>query len=181
MLRKLLTPNVQRIKSICAIGTMLQQVLLRFRILLCGLVFAKAISSAFHASRLHRKNKVIIVLAIEIRHEPLLTSKSLIDEQVLFIMSHGVAKIYILHTPAVSFKLMDDYPMKVLVVHGRVRAKSGSIIVIDDTMVGMGRIVSAKVCNERRDFALKFYVKDLSTLRRLPRGRPHTILLILAL
>ena len=72
MLRKLLTPNVQRIKSICAIGTMLQQVLLRFRILLCGLVFAKAISSAFHASRLHRKNKVIIVLAIEIRHEPLL-------------------------------------------------------------------------------------------------------------
>ena len=28
MLRKLFTPNIQRIKSICAIGTMLQQVLL---------------------------------------------------------------------------------------------------------------------------------------------------------
>ena len=85
-------------------------------------------------------------------------------------MAHGVAKIYILHTPAMTFKLMDDHPMKVLVVHGIVRAKSGSIIVIDDTMVGMGRIVSAEVCNERRDFALKLYVKDLSTLRRLPRG-----------
>lgn len=153
-----------------AIGAVLQQVLLSFRIFLCRLVLSETVSTTFHASRLHRKNKVIIVLAIEIRHEPLLTSKSLIDEQVLFIMSHGVAKIYILHTPAVSFKLMDDYPMKVLVVHGIVRAKSGSIIVIDDTMVGMGRIVSAKVCNERRDFALKFYVKDLSTLRRLPRG-----------
>ena len=72
MLRELLAPNIQRIESICTIGTMLQQVLLRFGILLRGLVFAKAISSAFHASRLHRKNKVIIVLAVEIRHEPLL-------------------------------------------------------------------------------------------------------------
>ena len=72
MLRELLAPNIQRIKSIRAIGTMLQKVLLRFRIFLCGLILAKTISSAFHASRLHRKNKVIIVLAIEIRHEPLL-------------------------------------------------------------------------------------------------------------
>lgn len=86
MLRKLLTPNIQRIKSISAIGAMLQQVLLRFGIFLCGLVLAKAVSSAFHASRLHRKNKVIIVLAIEIRHEPLLASEALVDEQILTIV-----------------------------------------------------------------------------------------------
>ena len=73
-------------------------------------------------------------------------------------MAHGVAKIHILHTPAVAFKLMDDYPMKVLVVHGIVRAKSGGIIVIDDTVVGMRRIVCAEVCNERRDFAFKFWI-----------------------
>ena len=72
MLRELFTPNIQRIESISAIGTMLQQVLLRFGILLRGLVFAKVISSAFHASRLHRKNKVIIILAVEVWHEPLL-------------------------------------------------------------------------------------------------------------
>ena len=42
-------------------------------------------------------------------------------------MSHGVAQIHILHTPAVAFKLMHDYPMKVLIVHGIVRAKSGGI------------------------------------------------------
>lgn len=58
----------------------------RFRILLCWLVLAKAVSSAFHASRLHRKNKVIIVLAIEIRHEPLLASEALVDEQILTIV-----------------------------------------------------------------------------------------------
>lgn len=74
-------------------------------------------------------------------------------------MAHGVAKIHILHAPAMTFKLMDDYPMKVLVIHGIVRAKSSGIIVIDDTVVSMGRIVCAEVCNERRNFALKFYVK----------------------
>ena len=72
MLRKLFTPNIQRIESICTIGAMLQQVLLRFGILLRGLVFAKAIATAFHSCALYGKNKVIIVLAIEIRHEPLL-------------------------------------------------------------------------------------------------------------
>ena len=40
---------------------------------------------------------------------------------------------------------MHHYPVKVLVVHGIVRAKSGGIIVIDDTVVGMGRIVHAGV------------------------------------
>ena len=74
-------------------------------------------------------------------------------------MSHRVAKIHILHTPAVAFKLMHNYPMKVLIVHGIVRARSGGIIVIDDTVVGMRRIVCAEVCNERRDFAFKLDVK----------------------
>ena len=97
-------------------------------------------------------------LAVEIRNEPLLASKSLVDEQVLFVLSHGVAKIYILHAPAMPFKLMHNYPMKVLVVHGIVRAKSCGIIVIDDTVVGMRLIVCAEVCNERRDFAFKFWI-----------------------
>ena len=67
MLRKLFTPNIQRIESIRAIGAVLQQVLLRFRILLCGLVLTEPVSTTFHASRLHRKNKVIIILAVEVR------------------------------------------------------------------------------------------------------------------
>ena len=67
MLWELLTPNIQRIKSIRAIGAVLQQILLRFRILLCRFVFSETVSFTFHASRLHRKNKVIIILAVEVR------------------------------------------------------------------------------------------------------------------
>lgn len=59
-------------------------------------------------------------------------------------MANGVAKIYILHTPAVALELMHNYPMKVLVVHRIVRAESSSIIVIDDTVIGMGRIYVQK-------------------------------------
>lgn len=53
-------------------------------------------------------------------------------------MAHRIAKIYILHTPAMPFKLMHNYPMKILVVHGIVRAKSSGIIVIDDTVLAWG-------------------------------------------
>ena len=82
MLRELLTPNIQRIKSICAIGAMLQQILFWLWIFLCGLVFAEAIASAFHASGLNSQNQVIIVLVVEVQREPLLASESLVDEQI---------------------------------------------------------------------------------------------------
>ena len=80
-------------------------------------------------------------------------------------MAHGVAKIHILYTPTVAFKFMHNYPMKILVVYCIVRAKSGGIIVIDDTVIGMGRIVGAEVCNKRRDFALKFYVERFEHIK----------------
>ena len=117
MLRKLLTPNIQRIESIRAIGAVLQQILLRFRILLCRLVLSETVSTTFHASRLHRKNQVIIILAVEVRHEPLLPSKSLVNQQVLLIMAHGIAQIHIIHRPNIAFKLMHHHPMKVMVIH----------------------------------------------------------------
>ena len=61
--------------------------------------------------------------------------------------------------------ILHNYPVKVLVVHRIVRAESSSIIVIDDTVVGMGRIVCAEVCNERRDFALKLDVKRFKHIK----------------
>ena len=91
MLWILFTPNIQRIESIRAIGAVLQQILLRFRILLCRLVLSETVSTAFHTSRLHRKNQVIIILAVEVWHEPLLPSKPLVNQQVLLIMSHGIS------------------------------------------------------------------------------------------
>ena len=72
MLRKLFVPNIQRIERIRTIDSVLKQVFFRFRIFLCGLVFAEAIASAFHASGLNSQNQIIIVLVIEVQREPLL-------------------------------------------------------------------------------------------------------------
>ena len=48
MLREFLTADIQCIESICAIGTMLQQVLLRFRLFFHGLVLSEAVASNVH-------------------------------------------------------------------------------------------------------------------------------------
>ena len=95
----------------------------------------------------------------------------MVDEQILFIMAHRVAKIYILHALAMTFKLMHNYPVKVLIVHGIVRAKSSGIIVIDNTVVGMGRIVCAEVpllltqAHEKPPYALQ----ESQCVRRLKK------------
>ena len=159
MLRKLFAPNKQRIEGIRAVSTMLKQVLFRFRILLCGLVFAEAVSPTFHASRLNGKDKVIIVLTVEIRHEPLLASEPLVDEEILLVMPHRVAQIHVLHLPTMPFKLMDDHPVEVLIVDGIVRAKGSGIVIEDDRVVGMGRVVRAEISDERRNLALELDVK----------------------
>ena len=92
-------------------------------------------------------------MAVEVRHEPLLASKALVDEQVFLIMAHRVAKVNIVYATTVALELMHYGPMEVLVVHGIVGVKGGGIVIEDDTVVGMGCIVGAEVCNERRDFA----------------------------
>ena len=141
MLRKLLTPNIQRIESIRAIGAVLQQILLRFRILLCRLILSETIATTFHASRLHCKNKVIIILSVKVRHELLLPGTPLVNQQVLLIMSHWITQIHIIHRPTIAFKLMHHHPMKVLTIHRIVRAKSRSIIIVNHTVVRMRCIV----------------------------------------
>ena len=115
-LRKFLRSYIQRIKSIRPISTMLQQILLRFRQLLSTLILAEPITSTSNPCSLYSKDKVVIILPVEERHQPLFPCKSLVDEQVLLIMSHGIAKIHIYYLPTTAFKLVDDDPTEVLFV-----------------------------------------------------------------
>ena len=83
VLWELLTADIQCIESIRAIGTMLQQVLFRLRLLLHRLVLMEAVASAFDTGRLDGQDQVIVVLAVEERHEALLAREALIDEKVI--------------------------------------------------------------------------------------------------
>ena len=167
MLRELFAPNIQRIEGIRAVCSVLQKVFLGLWIFLCGLVFAETVSSTFHTSGLNGKDKVIIVLAVEVRHEPLLASKPLVDEQILLIMPHRITQIHVLHLPTMPFKLMDDHPVEVLIVDGIVRAKGGGIVVEDDRVVGMRRVVRAEIGNERRYLALELDVKGFQDVETI--------------
>ena len=165
MLRELLTADIQRIESIRTVCTMLQQVLFRLRLLLHGLVLMEAISPPLYPSRLDGQYQIIIVLAVEERHEALLPSKTLVDEQVLLIMAHGITQIHILYLPPVALKLMDDDIAEVLVIDGIVRAKRCGIVVEDDRLVLMISVVRAEIIHQGGNFTLELDVERLEDVQ----------------
>ena len=159
MLWELLAADIERIEGIGAIGTVFEKVFFGLRLLLHRLVLAEAVATSLHSCGLDGEDKVIVVLAIEVRHQALLPSKTLVDEKILFIVSHRVAEVHVNDLPSVTLELMYYHPMEVLVVHGIVRAEGSGIVVVDDRLVRMRSIVSAEVGNERRDFALELHIE----------------------
>ena len=135
MLWKLLAADIEGVEGIGAIGTVFEKVFFGLRLLLHRLVLAEAVATSLHSCGLDCEDKVIVVLAVEVRHEALLSGKTLIDEKIFLIMSHWVAEVHVNDLPAVAFKLVDNHPMEVLVVHGIVRAEGGGIIIVDDRLV----------------------------------------------
>ena len=159
MLWELLAADIERIEGIGAVGAVFEKVFFGLRLLLHRLVFTEAVASTLHSCGLDCEDKVIVVLAVEVRHEALLPGKALIDEKILFIMSHRVAEVHVNDLPSVALELMYYHPMEVLVVHGIVRAEGSGIVVVDDRLVRMWCVVGAEVGDERRDFALEFDVE----------------------
>ena len=158
MLWELLATDIERIEGIGAVGAVFEKVFFGLRLLLHRLVFTEAVASTLHSCGLDCEDTVIVVLAVEVRHEALLPGKALIDEKILFIMSHRVAEVHVNDLPSVALELMYYHPMEVLVVHGIVRAEGSGIVVVDDRLVRMWCVVGAEVGDERRDFALEFDV-----------------------
>lgn len=159
MLWELLAADIERIEGIGAVGAVFEKVFFGLRLLLHRLVFTEAVASTLHSCGLDCEDKVIVVLAVEVRHEALLPGKALIDEKILFIMSHRVAEVHVNDLPSMTLELMYYHPVEVLVVHGIVRAEGGGIIVVDDRLVRVWCVVGAEVGDERRDFALEFDVE----------------------
>ena len=91
--RKLFAADVKSVESVRAICAVFEQVFFILSEFLATLIFAEAVAATHDARRLDGEDEVIIVLAVEHRHEPLFTGKALVDEQVLLIMPHRVAQV----------------------------------------------------------------------------------------
>ena len=168
--RKLFAADVERVKSIRSIGAVLQQVFFGLGEFLAALIFAEPVAAPDYSCRLDGQDEVIVVLAVEHRHEPLFAGKTLVDEQVLLIMSHGVAQVDVLDLPAVPLKLVAHHPVEVLFVHGIVAAQGGTVVIIDDYLGLVVCIVAAEVIDERGDLALEFRVEALDDVQAAPCG-----------
>lgn len=117
-LRELLTPYIQCIEGIRAVRAVFEEVFFRLGKFLAAFVLAKTVAAAAHAGCLNGEDKVVVILSVEERHKALLSGKTLVDEQILLIVPHGIAEIDSLDSPAVAFKLVDDHPTEVLFVDG---------------------------------------------------------------
>ena len=165
MLWELLAANIQRIEGIGAVGAVFKEVFFGLRLLLHRLVLAEAVATSLYSCGLDGEDKVIVVLAVEVRHKALLPGKALIDEKIFLIVSHRVAEIHVNDLPSVALELMYYHPVEVLVVHGIVRAEGSGIVVVDDRLVRVWSVVGAEVGYERRDFALELHVERFEDIQ----------------
>ena len=148
MLWELFAADIEGVEGIGAIGTVFEKVFFRFGLLFHAFVHAEAVAPSLHSCTLDCQDKVIVVLAVEVRHQALLPGKTLIDEKVFLIVSHRVAEVHVNDLPSVALELMDYHPVEVLVIHGIVRAEGSGIVVVDDRLVGMRRVVGAEAGNK---------------------------------
>lgn len=157
--RELFASDVEGVESVCAVSAMLKQVFFGLCELFPTLIFTEAVAATNDSSRLDGEDEVIIVLAVEHRHEPLFTGKALVDEQVLLIVAHGVSQVDVLHLPAVPLKLVAHHPVEVLFVDGIVAAESSTVVVVNHDFTFMMDVVAAEVINQGRDLAFELRVE----------------------
>ena len=159
MLWELLAANIEGVEGIGAIGAVFEKVFFGFGLFFHTFVLAEAVASSLHSCTLDGEDKVIVVLSVEVRHEALLPGKALIDEKILFIMSHWVAEVHVNDLPSVALELMYYHPVEILIVHGIVRAEGGGIVIVYDCLVWVWCVIGAEIGDECRDFALELNVE----------------------
>ena len=75
MLWEFFAADIEGVEGIGAVGTVFEKVFFGLRLLLHGLVLAEAVAPSLHSCGLDGEDKVIVVLAVEVRHQSLLTGK----------------------------------------------------------------------------------------------------------
>ena len=130
MLWELFAADIEGVESIGAVGTVFEKVFFGLRLLLHTFVLAEAVASSLHSCGLDGEDKVIVVLAVEVRHQALLPGKALIYEKVFLIMAHRVAEIHVNDQQTMVLELID---YNLIVVHestNKVRAENNSSIIV---------------------------------------------------
>ena len=111
-------------------------------------------------------------MAVEHRHQPLFTGKTLVDEQIFLVVAHGISEVDILDLPSVPLELMAHHPMEVLLVDGIVAAESGAVVVENHDLALVVGVVAAEIVNQCRYLALELGVERLDDVEPSACGLP---------
>ena len=114
MLWELFAADIESVEGIGAVGTVFEKVFFGLRLLLHTFVLAEAVATTLHSCGLDGEDKIIVVLAVEVRHQALLPGKTLVDEKIFLIMSHRVAEIHVNDQQTMVLELID---YNLIVVH----------------------------------------------------------------
>ena len=131
---KFLASYVQSIEGIGAVGAVFEEVFFCFGLFLSAFVLVEAITVTGYAGCLDGKDEIIIVLAVEERHESLIALEGLVDEQVFLIVAHRIAEIDVIDFPTAFFEFVDDDPAEVLGVDGIVGTEGSGVVVENDAL-----------------------------------------------
>ena len=109
----------------------------------------------------------------------MLPGEGVVDEKILLVVVHRVSEVHGLDAPAVPLELLYHVIMEVLVVDGIVRAERRCIVIVDNGLVAVLRIVAAEVLDESRYLTLELDVEGLDDIEaavsRLPGDNPVVI------
>ena len=150
MEREFLAADVEGIEGVGAVGAVFEQVFFGLGEFFAGLILAEVVAPVGNTGGLHSENQVLVIRAIEERHEPLLSGKGVVDEKILLVVVHRVSEVHGLDAPAVPLKLLYHVIMEVLVVDGIVGAEGRCIVVIDHGLVAMRSVIATEVLDECR-------------------------------
>lgn len=146
-IRTALTTDVKGIESVSSVGAVFEKVFLGLGELFTGFIFSETEAAAFDAGRLDCENKIIVILAVEIRHEAVASGEATVDKVILFIVAHGIAERNRDNAPTVALEFLNNGVSEIDIVDGIVAAESRSIIVEDYGLIVMIIVILAELGN----------------------------------
>ena len=84
--------------------------------------------------------------------------------KVLLVVWHLVPEVHLLHRLTIAFKFVDYNPSEILVVDSVVRAERGSVVIIDNCLIAMLRVVATEALDECRYLTLELDVEGFNDL-----------------
>lgn len=156
---EILTPDIEGVKSICAVRAQFESVIFRLGKFFAALIFVESSSATSNTGRLNSENEVIVILTVEIRRQTVLSCKTVVDKVVFLLMSHRITERGCYYVPTAFSELVNNSVAEIHGVDGVVRTECGSIVVENHCLTLVMGVILAELSHESRNLPLIFHIE----------------------